>query len=184
MKQITLRISTFILAIGFALALMGMGAAPKKTPVGKDTREVGEQTPEPKAVEFVWVTDFDKALAAAKESQKPIFAFFTGSDWCPWCIKFESEISSKEEFQDYAKNTFVLFKADFPRTKKIESELRKKNADLAEKYEVEGFPTVLLLDPDGKKIVTTGYRTGGVEAYIDHLKSLMKEWQDAQKAKK
>ena len=48
------------------------------------------------------------------------------------------------------------------------------------KYNVKGFPTVLLLDSDGNVFSQTGYQKGGAEAYIPHLESLMagKDWKE------
>ena len=98
-----------------------------------------------------WCTDFDKALAIAKESQKPILIVFSGSDWCPPCIVFEKEILSTPEFLAAMKACkFVPLFVDFPRTKRLPADQTRKNAALAEKFNVEGFPTTVLLNPDGK----------------------------------
>jgi thioredoxin-related protein len=42
-----------------------------------------------------WLTDFSAAKKKAKEENKPILMLFTGSDWCPWCIKWEKEAFSQ-----------------------------------------------------------------------------------------
>jgi hypothetical protein len=39
---------------------------------------------------------------------------------------------------------------------------------------VKGFPTVLLLEADGKELARTGYKPGGAEAYVKHLRELLK----------
>lgn len=122
-----------------------------------------------------WLTDFDKATKAAVEKKLPVFAAFTGSDWCSWCMKLEEEILSKEEFKNYAKDNFILFVADFPMKSKPSEEIAKQNKKLAEKYNVEGFPTVLILDATGKVIAKTGYRKGGPAGYVEHLKTLVKK---------
>ncbi len=122
-----------------------------------------------------WQTDFDAAQKQAAAEEKPLLLNFSGSDWCGWCIKLDKEVFSKEEFQSYADSDLVLVELDFPRRKPQSDELKEQNRALAEKYGVRGFPTILLLSPDGELIAQTGYRRGGPEAYVEHLKELLKE---------
>ncbi|OGV64185.1 MAG: hypothetical protein A2283_10170 [Lentisphaerae bacterium RIFOXYA12_FULL_48_11] len=121
-----------------------------------------------------WLTNFEKATKEATEKKQQVLAVFSGSDWCAWCMKLDSEILSKQEFKDYAKDKLVLFLADFPMKNKLPEETSKQNKMLAEKYNVEGFPTVLLLDASGKVLAKTGYRKAGPAEYIEHLKTLIK----------
>ena len=121
-----------------------------------------------------WLTDFDKAKKEAKERDVPILADFSGSDWCGWCIRLDKEVFSKKEFKDYAGKNFVLFLADFPSEKAQSKEVKEQNARLQKKYGVRGFPTVLILDSEGKELGRTGYKRGGAGAYIKHLKKLVK----------
>lgn len=121
-----------------------------------------------------WSTDFEAAKKLAAEKNLPILADFSGSDWCGWCIKLDREVFSKKEFQDYAKSNLVTFLADFPARKKLDEKVAKQNAELAKKYGIRGYPTVLLLDKDGKVLARTGYQAGGPEAYVKHVKSLVK----------
>jgi protein disulfide-isomerase len=121
-----------------------------------------------------WQTNFEQAKNTATEKKQPIMAVFSGSDWCLWCMKLEKEVLTKDEFKNYAKDNLVLFVADFPSSHKLKKETLKQNQDLADKYGVQGFPTVLILSADGKVLAKTGYRTGGAEQYVEHLKSLIK----------
>ena len=120
-----------------------------------------------------WLDDFTAAKAAAKKEGKPILANFTGSDWCPWCIKLEKEIFSQKAFRDYAGTNLVLFIADFPRQKRLPAKVQKQNERLQTEYKIEGFPTVLLLDADGKVLGQTGYQQGGAEPFVANLKTLL-----------
>ena len=45
-----------------------------------------------------WMTNYASAASQAKRNNKYIFLFFTGSDWCGWCKKFDTEILSTKEF--------------------------------------------------------------------------------------
>jgi protein disulfide-isomerase len=126
--------------------------------------------------ESLWMTDFEAAKAKAAKDGKPIFINFTGTDWCGWCIKLEKEVFSKKAFQDYAKENLVLVEVDFPRKKEQTAELKEQNKKLDKEYGVEGYPTLYLLDASGKKLTEDiGYREGGPEAYVEHLKSLLKK---------
>jgi protein disulfide-isomerase len=121
-----------------------------------------------------WVENFDTAKKMSASAKKLILIDFTGSDWCGWCIKLDKEVFAKPEFKKYAADNFILVKIDFPRKKKLSSEQQQNNRSLAEKYNVEGFPTVLLLDSSGKELARTGYFQGTAADYVEHLKDLQK----------
>jgi len=108
-----------------------------------------------------WVESWDKAVAAAKKDKKLILADFTGSDWCGWCIKLHKEVFDLKDFKDWAAKNVVLLELDFPHKKAQTDELKAQNKKLLDKYGVEGFPTILVLDADGKKVGELGYMEGG-----------------------
>src|SRR6266550_1824552 len=116
------------------------------------------------AEELHWLTDLPKAQAKAKEEKKLVMLDFTGSDWCGWCIKLHKEVFSKPEFAEYAKKNLVLVEVDFPRAKKQSAELKKANEELQAKYKIEGYPTIIVLNGEGKKVGVTGYVEGGPKA--------------------
>lgn len=122
----------------------------------------------------VWLTDYDKALAQAKIQKRPVLVDFTGSDWCIWCMKLHSEVFSQPVFESWAQKKVVLLKLDFPRRTPQSDAVKKANAALAEKYHIEGFPTILILDENGNEKARTGYRRGGPEAYVKQLETLLK----------
>ncbi|MBN2645934.1 MAG: thioredoxin family protein [Desulfuromonadaceae bacterium] len=120
-----------------------------------------------------WMENYQQALFVAKDQGKPLLLDFTGSDWCHWCIKLEKEVFSQPEFADYAAGNLVLVRVDFPKWQEQSEELVEQNEDLARKFRVRGFPTVVLLDPDGNKIATTGYQESDAAAYVEHLKRIL-----------
>ena len=120
-----------------------------------------------------WLTDFAQAKKMASLQNKTILADFSGSDWCGWCMKLDQEVFGKKVFKQYAEKNLVLLFIDFPRNKAQSQELKRQNRELLKEYGVRGFPTVLLLDRDGELIGKTGYRRGGAEAYVEHLKKLI-----------
>ena len=120
-----------------------------------------------------WMTDFEAAQKKAAAENKDLLVDVTGSDWCSWCIKLNEEVFSHDAFKKGVADKFVLVELDFPRDKSAISEaVQKQNAELQEKFQVKGFPTILLLDAQGRPFAQTGYQPGGPEKYVAHLDEL------------
>ena len=135
----------------------------------------GADSPAQKKVsEPAWFTSMAQAQDAARKDNKVIFVDFTGSDWCPWCVRLHDEVLSQAAFKEYAAKNLVLLLVDFPRKKGQTKEQKQANNALAQKYGIDGFPTILILDADGKVLAKTGYRRGGAAAYVEHLKKILK----------
>ncbi len=117
----------------------------------------------------VWQTKFEDAKTKARADKKMLLVNFTGSDWCGWCIKLKQEVFDQEAFLKEAPQRFVFVELDFPRTKELPAELKAQNDQLAQQFDVAGFPTILVLDAEGQLIARTGYRPGGPEEYLKHL---------------
>ena len=127
------------------------------------------------AAESGWLSDYKKAQQEAKTSNKFLLLDFTGSDWCGWCKRLEKEILSQSQFENYARENLVLLEVDFPRAKPQSPELRKQNQELAQQYQIEGFPTIVVLDGDGQKLWQyDGYFPDGPAAFIAQLEKLRK----------
>jgi protein disulfide-isomerase len=128
----------------------------------------------PAAESLGWLTDLPKAQAQAKADNKLVMLDFTGSDWCGWCIKLNNEVFSQPEFVAYAKKNIVPVEVDFPNKKKLSAEQKKANDALAKKYAIKGYPTIIVLNGDGKKVGELGYMKGGPKAFIAELEKLKK----------
>jgi protein disulfide-isomerase len=102
------------------------------------------QTETTSANGLTWYTDLAKAREVSDASHKPIFGFFTGSDWCGWCRKLQSDVLSKTAFVEWAKKNVVLLELDFPRRKQQPAELVQQNQALQQAFKVSGYPTVWL----------------------------------------
>lgn len=119
-----------------------------------------------------WLINYEDALAKAKAENKPILIDFTGSDWCGWCVKLDKETFSKSEFQDFARDHLILLELDFPQSKDQDASIKEQNSKLKNQYGVQGFPTLVLLSPQGKELARNpGFLPGGPGAIIDWVKS-------------
>ena len=134
--------------------------------------------------ELVWETNFANAIEKAKKEKKKLLLNFTGSNWCGWCMRLDKEVFSKEDFITYANQNFVCVKLDFPRgSKKLSDEETKQNNELAVAYQIKGYPTILIINPDKSVVLQTGYQFGGVKPYIEHLDAAIAPKDNAVKKK-
>lgn len=126
------------------------------------------------AVAQDWKTNFEEAKQLASKNDQHIVLVFQGSDWCAPCIKLDKEIWSTQEYQNLAKQHFVMLKADFPRKKanKLASNQELQNKKLAETYNKQGyFPYVVVLDKNGKVLGSLGYEKLTPTQYFNKLAS-------------
>ena len=126
------------------------------------------------SAESSWVTDYKKAQEDAKAGKKLMLLEFTGSDWCGWCMKLDKEVFSTPEFQNYASRNLILVKLDFPRKRPQTEALKKQNEQLAQKYGIQGFPTIIVLNGQGEKLGELGYMEGGPSPFLAKLETLPK----------
>ena len=118
---------------------------------------------------FSWRTDLPAAAAEARSSQRLLLLNFSGSDWCGWCQRLDTEVFSTSAFQDYAAENLVCVLADFPRRTSLAPALQARNERLLRHFGVEGFPTLLLFSPAGELIGRLGYQPGGPPAMIQAI---------------
>ncbi len=116
-----------------------------------------------------WTEDVGKAFEIAQSEHRDILMLFTGSDWCPACIKLEKEILSKAEFQAAAAGKLVLLKLDFPRSSDQDPVIAEQNKKWAKEFGVNAFPTLFLLDENGRPFSIMGYEDVGVDHYLDRV---------------
>ena len=122
-----------------------------------------------------WLTDYKKAQQEAKTNKKLLLLNFTGSDWCGYCIQLDRAILSKPQFKDYASKNLVLVEVDFPLRKAQSADVKLQNATLAQHYQIEGYPTIVVLSGDGKTVWRyDGLFAAGPEAFIAELEKLRK----------
>lgn len=120
----------------------------------------------------VWTTNYPAALAQARGNGGKVFLFFTGSDWCGWCKRLDREILSTSQFKTYAGQNLILVKLDFPHDIPQSDSEKAQNEQLSQRFKVEGFPTVVVVNGQGKELGRLGYQEGGPGPFIEALKKL------------
>ncbi len=127
------------------------------------------------AAEGEWLTDLAKAQEKAKAEKKLVLIDFTGSDWCPPCKSLHNTVLTSAEFTKFAKDNLVLVEVDFPRSKPQSAELKAANRKLSDKFNIEGYPTIIVLDAAGKEIFReVGFGGTPAKDYVAKLAKLRK----------
>ena len=137
------------------------------------------------AQELTWHTDVSKAADIAIKEKKPLLLFFTGSDWCGWCIRLQKEVLKTTEFAKWATENVVLVELDFPRNTPQDANLKAQNQQLMQMLQVRGFPTLYFVTPtkttDNKvnlnNFGSQGYIAGGPTVWLESANQIMKNKQ-------
>jgi protein disulfide-isomerase len=132
------------------------------------------------AQELTWHTDMSKASELSIKEKKPMLLFFTGSDWCGWCIRLQKEVLKTAEFEKWAKDNVILVELDFPRRTPQDEAIKKQNFELQGVFQVRGYPTIWFVSPEKKEgkmnltgIGSTGYVAGGPEKWLPVAKGIL-----------
>ena len=143
--------------------------------------KIEKEKVEKKEASFTWHTDVNKAIDISTQTGKPLFFFFTGSDWCGWCKSLVKEVFVKPEFATWAAKNVVLVELDFPRRTPISEDLKNQNRELGQIFGVRGYPTVWFVTPEitagkvnFKKLGSQGYVAGGPKAWIAGANKILK----------
>jgi len=134
------------------------------------------------AQELTWHTNMGEASEIAIKEDKPVLMFFTGSDWCGWCIRLQNQVLKTEDFETWAKENVVLVELDFPRRKKLERSIQIQNQQLQQLFKVRGYPTVVFAVPEKtekgkmslKNLGQTGFVKGGAEKWLEVANTIIK----------
>lgn len=134
------------------------------------------------AQELTWHTDMAKASELSLKEKKPMLLFFTGSDWCGWCIRLQKEVLKTPEFAAWAKKNVILVELDFPRRTPQDEAIKKQNYELQNMFQVRGYPTIWLVNPEKKEgninlagLGSTGYVAGGPSKWLAEANAILKK---------
>ena len=162
----TFRIIVSTLVVSFALNACAQNVPPTVAkPQGTATVQIDNEA---------WETDLNKAIGLSYETKKPMMLFFTGSDWCGWCIRLQNEVFRTETFTKWAKENVILVELDFPRKKEQPQNIKDQNRQLQQMFAVQGYPTCHFVMPtptdDGRinlaPLGQNGYMAGGPDVWI------------------
>ncbi len=133
------------------------------------------------AQELKWETDINKAIKVSNSTKKPMLLFFTGSDWCGWCIRLQKEVLKTPEFATWASKNVVLVELDFPRATPQSDAIKVQNNGMQQTFQVQGFPTVWFATatikagkPSFTGLGSTGYVAGGPKAWLATANEILK----------
>ena len=133
--------------------------------------------------DLVWYTELAKAQEASNKSKKPIFGFFTGSDWCGWCHKLQADVFAKDAFKEWAKKNVILLELDFPRRKQLPNDIAQQNMSLQQAFQVSGYPTIWMFfaetDPKTSRVNLNALGSTGYPAGAERGKEEVKFLNDA-----
>jgi len=163
MKKLTLLACVFALVFAFSAGAFSVPGKPAAKPSASHAK-------------INWLLDFGKALEKAKAENKPLIVLFTGSDWCIWCKKLDADTLSKPEFAGHAGKNYVMVLCDFPQANADAAQI-KKNQSLAQKFGIEGFPTLVLIDANSGKSAKFGYaQANSPKKFFDFVEAQMREF--------
>ncbi len=128
-----------------------------------------------------WHTNILEAVNLSEKTKKPLLLFFTGSDWCGWCIRLQKEVLKTPEFENWAKDKVILVELDFPKRTQQPMELKQQNAQLNAFFKVRGYPTLwftyVTKTDEGKisfsPLGSTGYIAGGPDKWLEGANQIM-----------
>jgi thioredoxin-related protein len=122
-----------------------------------------------------WLKDFSEGIRQSQATGKPILILFTGTSWCPACIKLEREVLKKPELAHALSDQFIFVKAEFPRYSEEEIQ-RSPYKGLLDRYQINSFPTMVIVNSNGEKLTTLPYKPTGPTFYIQQLREFLNHY--------
>lgn len=132
--------------------------------------------PPPQPVRNVFsLSDIQAELGKAAQEHKELMIKFVGSTWCAPCHRLERNVFETAAFRK-ASAGYRIVTADYPPLEERTEEKIRNDPNLAElmeikeRYDVPGFPTIILLGADGKVSArVVGHSSDSPRAYIARL---------------
>lgn len=137
--------------VAYAAALLGITTAPLFAVAAEEPAKSGDKVEAAAASDeehIHWLTNIEEAKKQALAENKQLLLFFTGSDWCGFCIRLEEAVLKTPEFREKLEQNYVPVVLDFPNKKELPEELKEQNKELKELLKVSGFPTIYIVNPE------------------------------------
>ena len=165
MKKITAFMLSY--ALLFGATLMAQATYSYTTPAP-------ETYTSPSTIE--WRQQYSDAISLSQTTSKPILILFTGSGWCPACMKLERDVLTRPEFAQAVAQHFVFLKAEFPDYSES-AVMASPYKPLMDRYQVKVFPTFVAINSQGEQLFKVNYRQGGAQAYAQELLQKLRQQQ-------
>ena len=123
-----------------------------------------------------WTMDYQAAKKYAQDNKKVLFINFTGSDWCGWCKLMDKAVFADPQWAEFAKKELSLAYIDFPQNKNlVPAKFVEQNAVLKTSFEIKGYPSYVVIQPDGKTILGRLGAERNITAgqFIDKVRALL-----------
>jgi thioredoxin-related protein len=130
-----------------------------------------------------WQTSYTEATKQSRQTGMPLLIWFTNSERSPLCRKLSDDLFSTDKFDFWASKRLVRLRVDDAIRGEQREQLgigeyndlmtrkRKYIDKLKKRYQVKGYPTVLILSPRGSKISNyRGYKRESVDYYWGRMK--------------
>ncbi len=118
------------------------------------------------------MSDLTKATQLAQLYNRPLILVFTGSDWCSWSQKISKKMFDSEEFSEAVGSSFIFVPLDFPSNALID----EGRLEVKRRYDVKTFPTLLMVEPDGREITRLSYSDSSGSEFAHLLKQLFSKF--------
>jgi thiol:disulfide interchange protein len=165
MKTITTLL--FSSALLLSSTLLMAQSTYSSNPSGGYSSNNGSNTSVPSS-QINWQRSYSEAVALSQSSSKPIVILFTGTGWCPACMKLEREVLTRPEFAQAVGQKFVFLKAEFPDYTES-SVMASPFKPLIDRYGINAFPTLVVVNANGQQLYTVNYLDGGPQVYAQEL---------------
>ena len=127
-----MRFSSSLVPIVLAASLLGCGN-------NTGSASAAPESPRTGGVAFAKL-GFDEALSAGRAGKKLVMVDVY-TDWCGWCKKLDRDVFADERVGKATKNLVAI---------RLDAE--NGGEKIAEKYQIEGFPTVLFFNEKGELV--------------------------------
>lgn len=92
--------------------------------------------------QVAWVARFDNALKQARAEQKLIVVDISTS-WCPPCRRMAREVHTNKDFIEFTRTQIFML---------LDAEKDNDGIRIASRFNVHAYPTILVLDSQGREI--------------------------------
>ncbi len=114
--------------------------------------------------EIKWEKDLATAIKKAKSKNLPIMIDIY-TDWCIWCKELDKNTYANEKVIETAKKIVSV---------KLNPETSKEGEEIAKKYGVKGYPTILFINADGFALENVGGYVEG-EKFVPYMKNAIEK---------